>query len=135
MTHDDQGKDSTGADGVKMLAGLVKPLVWQFWTEREPAGASARFPFGKCEIVSHPKYSDHKLFLPSGEVVRGDYTDLKPAAQADCTARVLAAIDTDAIAELVRCGNVMANALRGNYIVPGSAAAWNAALARLGGPE
>ena len=27
MTHDDQGKDSTGADGVKMLAGLVRPVT------------------------------------------------------------------------------------------------------------
>jgi hypothetical protein len=38
--------------------------------------------------------------------------------------------DTDAkVAALVEAGSVMANALRGDYIVPGSAAAWFAALA------
>jgi hypothetical protein len=37
------------------------------------------------------------------------------------------------IAELVEAGNVMANALRGDYIVPGSAWKWFAALAKMNG--
>jgi hypothetical protein len=43
------------------------------------------------------------------------------------TARADAAL----IAELVKAGNVMANALRGDYIVPGSAGKWFAALAKM----
>jgi len=35
----------------------------------------------------------------------------------------------DYVAGLIKSGNVMANALRGDYIVPGAAAAWQTALA------
>jgi hypothetical protein len=56
-------------------------------------------------------------------------------ANADNAARVLAAIDTALIEELVAAGNVMANALRGDYIVPGSAGKWFAALAKMNGGQ
>ena len=36
---------------------------------------------------------------------------------------------------LVEAGNVMADALRGSYIVPGSAGRWSAALAQLKEPK
>ena len=38
-------------------------------------------------------------------------------------------IRADLVLALVTAGNTMANALRGDYIVPGSAKAWDAALA------
>jgi hypothetical protein len=78
MTDNDQkagcGKDSMGADGVK-LAGLVKKLVWT--------------PFG----ASYTAYDPTRLH----QAITSD-----PAAyDADRTARILAALNTDAIAALV----------------------------------
>ena len=134
--------NNTQAQAVKLdLTGLVKPLVW--W---EPASQNNFTHGARCALGTYYVHVDggrHQAWLETfdsnreiwcGEVC-GSVDSAKAAAQADYTARVLASIDTDAIAELVRCGNVMANALRGNYIVPGSAAAWNAALARLGVTE
>ena len=40
-------------------------------------------------------------------------------------------LDLAKVEALVEAGNVMAQALRGDYIVPGSAAAWFAALAAM----
>jgi hypothetical protein len=56
---------------------------------------------------------------------------LKAAEAALATARADAAL----IEELVAAGNVMANALRGDYIVPGSAGKWFAALAKMNGAQ
>jgi hypothetical protein len=68
--------------------------------------------------------------------------ELKPKvqrieAERDAAEAALATARADAalIAELVAAGNVMANALRGNYIVPGSAGKWFAALAKMNGAQ
>ena len=55
--------------------------------------------------------------------------------RAEAVEAALATAQADAalIAELVKAGNVMANALRGDYIVPGSAGKWFAARAKLNG--
>jgi hypothetical protein len=97
---------NTPAQGVK-LDGLVKPLAWQDF-EGQGAKASAfyqasymiAFWRGRDEFevsMSYPGYQaayDGPRFHKTLEAA-------KAAAQADYTARILAALDTDAIAALV----------------------------------
>jgi hypothetical protein len=80
----------------------VKPLVWVFWTRGETAGADAVSVVGKYRIRSHPKHGEHKLFLGTELLQMGDYTDLKPAAQADHAARVAEMIEaTESVAQVL----------------------------------
>ena len=98
MTHDDQGKDSTGAEGVKMLAGLVKPLVWRpFWNQEDGLRLCA---LAMAQYEYHASEKGWWFALCALHETDG-IEDAKAAAQADYTARILAAIDTDAIAALV----------------------------------
>ena len=107
MTQDDQGKDSTEAQRVKTLAGLVRPLEWQDF-EGRGAKASAYYQAnyliqfwkseGKFEVaLSFPGYQTGY----DGPRWHKTLEAAKVAAEADYTARVFAAINTDAIAALV----------------------------------
>ena len=74
-------------------AGIeVKPLEWVFWSVGLIAGADAQSSFGLYQIRSQPQANIHRLFLDAKQIAEGDYTDLKPAAQADYTARILSAL-------------------------------------------
>ena len=107
MTHDDQGKDSTEAQRVKMLAGMVKPLVWQ---DLEGQGAKASAFYKASYIITHwnglDEFEVSMLYLGYKTAYDGPrwhktLKAAKAAVQAHHTARVLADIDTDAIAALV----------------------------------
>jgi hypothetical protein len=71
----------------------VKPLEWMFWRDTVQAGANATSPVGEYRIVSRPLMGEHKLFLGADVLKEGDYTDLKPFAQADHAARIAAMIE------------------------------------------
>ena len=95
---DDHKNASTEAQHVKMLAGLVKTLVW----ERHPCGWIAAPPTGRAYIID--TRTKGKFEVIKGLTFPANFNTLeaaKAAAQADYTARILAAIDTDAIAALV----------------------------------
>jgi hypothetical protein len=71
----------------------VKPLAWSFWSQGTLAGADAQSVFGLYQIRSQPAAGIHRLYLGTELIAEGDYTDLKPAALADYTARILAALE------------------------------------------
>lgn len=82
MTNDDQGKDTTGADGVKQFAGLVKPLEWRRSEKVD-----------NVNLVAHCAVSLQTYF--AADEIHAAEIDARRAA------RILAAINTDAIAALV----------------------------------
>ena len=116
------------------LTRLIKPLEW----DGTCTGRSSDI-FSPLYYVSKQSSSPELWSWGiDGEGWSGRCVTIEAAqsaANAHNAARVLAAIDTALIAELVEAGNVMANALRGDYIVPGSAAKWFAALAKLNGDK
>ena len=131
MTDNDQkagcGKNNTGADGVKMLAGLVKPLEWI----ETPAGQKyAPDTFGGYYYLDadarHWRHSDNPDCWRVGgaEGVQADYAD-----------DILAAIDTDAIAALVGAAKGLIDYLDSDEEEDFQSTAIRTALARLGGAK
>jgi len=126
------------------LTRLVKPIQWKrndvipdrnmspgFWLDaRTFAGRYEIHTFSRVPGVFYLKTPDYGRMAeyPNSELAIA-------AANADHAARVLAAIDTALIEELVGAGDIMADALRGNYIVPGAATNWSTALAKLTGEK
>jgi len=95
MTHDDQGKDSTQAQAVKLTG-----LVWQ----RGIVDYAKPMPGMKYVACSTTPAGSWAWWLdeaPETREVCGSEQAAKAAAQADYTARILAAINADAIAALV----------------------------------
>ena len=107
MTNDDHGKDSTGAAGVK-LDVLVRGLDWSLPIPKQNSTEHLT-TCGRYKVVEWFDKSGHVLsFHRFGKPLRIEAETrvcgadvLKAAAQADYTARILAAIDADAIAALV----------------------------------
>ena len=92
------------------LARLVKPLGWQ-------DGGSAEFPLcamGYC--IEHPRH-DYARLTGNGiaRVFRGEGAKFraKAMAQADYTARILAALDTDALRAMLADRDMLMEALVG----------------------
>jgi hypothetical protein len=127
-------QDNTPAQGVKLdLTGLVKPLVWDIRTGRLICEATSLI--GPYEIYQDGAWI--ALWF-NGARISGAIASVEAAmraAQADYTARILTALDLDAIAALV--GALEERATHRKEGKP-----WNpsmpkvyAALARLGGGE
>jgi hypothetical protein len=95
-------QDNTPAQGVKLdLTGLVKPLVWEVTFSEIPRHAiNALTSVGMFVVVQDFVGMNVAVWWYSGQVF-DTIEAAKAAAQADYTARILAALDTDAIAAVV----------------------------------
>ncbi len=101
-------------------------------TKKEKAALRAAFSNG-AEIYSKGDWlTFDRKYVQTNDILRAKPA---PAVSPNTPSRaeqLQQALAMPEIAALVEAGNVMANALRGNYIVPGTAGAWGAALAALG---
>lgn len=131
------------------LSRLVRPLVWNGSGEPEPwenfgweqytrsAAGTYRvfFRHGVWRAVIH--CLDRAHFIGEADTLDA----AKAAAQADYTARILAALDADALAALVEAGCNLRNAAdaiaetENNGAADAAIAAWDAALARVKGGD
>ena len=119
--------DNTQAQAVKLdLTGLVKPLGWRLIDERT-AHAKCRYVSDRY-IIEHRLHGDHfDLWMGHNATTAARFDTLKAAkaaAQADYTARILAAIDTDAIAALVGAAKPCLDLLRGLVAESGRGVDW-----------
>jgi hypothetical protein len=130
-------QDNTPAQGVKLdLTGLVKPLEWKSFEQRQQAFSRA----GPYTVVC---YSERDWGWSSEYSKGREATEqaAKAAAQADYTARILSALDLDAIAALVGANKALIDFHNGPTeakrpdIFLRILQRINAALARLGGVE
>ena len=142
MTNDDQGKDNTGADGVK-LEWLVRGLDWK------PQGKTFFADHSAGHYIVCHDYDGWRWILVNGRDMAGvaekpfdTLEAAKAAAQADYTARILAALNADAIAGLVGASDALGSWMSAALDDPNVCEAmkidinnWFAALARLGGGE
>ena len=115
MTNDDQGKDNTPAQAVK-LAGLVRALVW---VELSGGYFRATTNFRRYDvIVSGRVYLEHMGLVTTHDTIEA----AKAAAQADFAAKSIGNIDTCAIAALVGALQPFAayGALSGADLLPDS---------------
>jgi hypothetical protein len=135
-------EQNTQAQTVK-LDGLVRPLEWEWPCRANNNTHIARSIFG--EYYVDVDGGRHQAWLLANDApyerLLGDSCGClfiaQSAAQADYTARILAALDTDAIAALVEALQQCKENASGGAWVPSSVicAIVDTALARLGGGE
>ena len=154
MTPDDHKDDSTEAQRVKMLAGLVRGLEWDKHPDADhDATCDEHFGGGQNNIAGqneyaiypHPCATGYFVLDVMGNRCNEEFSSVrlaKAAAEADYTARILAAIDTDAIAALVGAGQEARGDIAQGLSYLGFSPTLSqtikridAALARLGGGE
>ena len=112
------------------LSKLVRPLVW----ERHPMGWVAGAMLGPAYIIDI-RMKDRMMFVkginPSPQFDTLDAA--KAAAQADYTARILAAIDTDEVKALVEAANEHIAFMEGTGLTFDFLGKLRAALRQIGG--
>ena len=132
--------DNTRAQAVKLLTGLVKPLVWisvgKEWLRAVTIFGNYNVMWG---IEPDAAHLDHGQKLTRYSTIEA----AKAAAEADYTARIIAALNADAIAALVgalRLWRAFDRADHDNQVqlmldYAAAVEATDTALARLGGGE